>query len=164
MHHRKAVMALLSWKLETGDINTALIQAPWIYADWIRWLHNIRGQLFYTGPSITPRSWIFVRNTTHAFPLSGLYSRDVGKVRMTYTRGRNKRELTVISAYLPYDSDKPPLSYRLSEVTAVGTKCSWLLNVMPVHTTLYGGRTDINPQEEKVKFSHNRPVQRVLGS
>jgi len=50
--------------------------------------------------------------------------RDVGKVRMTYNRGWNKRELTVISAYLPYDSDTPPLSNRLWEVTAVGTKCN----------------------------------------
>jgi len=48
--------------------------------------------------------------------------RDVGKVRMTYNSGWNKREL--ISAYLPYDSDKPPLSNRLWEVTAVGTKCN----------------------------------------
>jgi hypothetical protein len=46
--------------------------------------------------------------------------RALGKVRMTYTRGWNKRELIVISAYLPYDSDKPPLSNRLWEITAVG--------------------------------------------
>jgi hypothetical protein len=46
--------------------------------------------------------------------------RDEGKAKMTYTRGWNKRELTVISAYLPYDSDKPPLSNRLRQVTAVG--------------------------------------------
>jgi hypothetical protein len=35
---------------------------------------------------------------------------DVMLVRVTYTRGGSKRELTVTSAYLPYDADKPPLS------------------------------------------------------
>ena len=35
---------------------------------------------------------------------------------MTYTRGGSKRELTVISAYLSYDSDEPPLFRGLREV------------------------------------------------
>jgi hypothetical protein len=48
--------------------------------------------------------------------------RDVEKVRMTYNTGWNKREL--ISAYLPYDSDKLLLWNRLCDVTAVGTKCN----------------------------------------
>jgi hypothetical protein len=37
-------------------------------------------------------------------------------VRVTYRRGGSKRELIVTSAYLPYDSDKPPLSKGLREV------------------------------------------------
>jgi hypothetical protein len=37
-------------------------------------------------------------------------------VRVTYIRGGSKRELTVTSAYLPYDSDEPPPSKGLREV------------------------------------------------
>jgi hypothetical protein len=37
-------------------------------------------------------------------------------VRMTYIRGGSKRELIVTLAYLPYDSDEPPLSKGLREV------------------------------------------------
>jgi hypothetical protein len=59
----------------------------------------------------------FVRNTVHAFPLSELCSRDVTMVRVTYIRGGSKRELIVTSAYLPYNSDEPPPSKGLREVT-----------------------------------------------
>jgi hypothetical protein len=60
---------------------------------------------------------------------------------MTYIRGGSKRKLIVTLAYLPYDSDKPPRQrgYRKSLATAVGINCSSLLNVIPMHTTLYGG-------------------------
>jgi hypothetical protein len=91
-----------------GEIDIALIQERWVYGDRIRGLRNIRGTLFSAGPGFAPRSCIFVRNTVHAFPLSELCSRDVTMVRVTYRRGGSKRELIVTSAYLPYDSDKPP--------------------------------------------------------
>jgi hypothetical protein len=68
------------------------------------------------GPSIAPRPCIYIRNTGHAFLLSELYSRDVRMVMMTYIRGGSKRELIVTLAYLPFDSDKPPLSEGLWEV------------------------------------------------
>jgi hypothetical protein len=35
---------------------------------------------------------------------------------MTYTRGGNKREITVTLAYLLYDSDEPLLSKGIREV------------------------------------------------
>jgi hypothetical protein len=116
LHHGKAVTALLSQKLATGEIYIALIQEPWVYADQIRRLHSITGTMFSAGPSIAPRACSFVRNTVYAFPPSGICSRDVMMVRMTYISGRSKMELTVTSAYLPYDSDKPPPSKGLREV------------------------------------------------
>jgi hypothetical protein len=98
IRHSRAMTALLCRKLATGEIDIALIQDPWVYGDWIRGLRNIRGTLFSAGPSIAPRSCIFVRNTVHAFPMSELCSRDVTMVRMTYTRGGSKMELIVTSA------------------------------------------------------------------
>jgi hypothetical protein len=61
-------------------------------------------------------------------------------VMMTYTRGGNRREITVTSAYLPYDSDEPPPLKRFRKVIdyCSTNKCSSSLDVMPVHTTLYG--------------------------
>jgi hypothetical protein len=41
-------------------------------------------------------------------PLLELCFRDVAMVRILYRSEGNQRELTVASAYLPYDSDKPP--------------------------------------------------------
>jgi hypothetical protein len=137
LHHSKAMTALLCRKFAVREIDIALIQEPWVYGDRIRGLRNIRGLLFSAAPGIASRSYIFVRNTVHVFPLSQLCSRDEMMVRATYIRGGSKRELTVTSAYLPYDSDETLPSKGLT--TAVGIKCSSPLDGMPMHTTLYGG-------------------------
>jgi hypothetical protein len=109
LHHNKAAMALLCQKLAIGEIDIVLIQEPWVYRDQIRGLCKKKGKLFFAGPSIAPRSCIFVRNRVHAFLLSELCSRDVTMVRMTYTKGGSKRELIVTLAYLLCDSDEPSL-------------------------------------------------------
>jgi hypothetical protein len=83
-----------------GEIDISLFQEPWVYGDQIRGLHNIRQKSFSVGPSIAPRSYIFVRNTIHAFLLSELCSRDVMAVRLTYMRGGSKTELAVTLTYL----------------------------------------------------------------
>ena len=61
-------------------------------------------------------------------------------VKMTYTR-RSIRELTVTLAYLLYDSDETPPSegLRKSLTFVVGINCSSSLDVMPLHTTIFGG-------------------------
>jgi hypothetical protein len=72
----------------------------------------------------------------------------VPKVRMTWTTRRNNRELTITSAYLPYDSNEPPLSRGLKEVLtiAVGIKCRSLLDLMPLHTTRGGVWTSMHDE------------------
>jgi hypothetical protein len=45
------------------------------------------------------------------------YSRDTTMMRITYTYGGGCEELIVASAYLPYDSDKPPATREMREVT-----------------------------------------------
>jgi hypothetical protein len=79
-----------------------------IYGDPITGLCNTTGAACSAGPDIAPRYCIFFRNTVHAFLLSEFCSRDVMIVRMTYTRGGGKRELTVMSADFPYDSEELP--------------------------------------------------------
>ena len=96
--------------------------------------------LFPAGPGIDSRACILVRNTIQAFPLLELCSRDVVMVRLSFNGGRSIRDLTVTSEYLPYDSNHPHRgNYRMLSTIAVGTTYSSLLDVMPMHTTLYGG-------------------------
>jgi hypothetical protein len=82
------------------ETDIALIQEPRFYGDQIRGLRNTKGTPFSAGPSIAPRSCVFLINTVCALPLSELCSTDVAAVRVTYTRGQTKREVTVTSAYL----------------------------------------------------------------
>jgi hypothetical protein len=147
MHHSKAATALLSQKLATGETDIALIQEPWVYGDRIRGLCDVRGTLFSAGPGIAPRSCIFVKNRVHAFPLSELCSRDVKTVRMTYTRGGSKRERTVTSAYLPYDSDEPPPSKGLRVVDYCSRNKLQLIGCdASAHHIIWGTRTSIHKE------------------
>ena len=96
----------------------------------------------------------------HAFPLVKLCSRDVTTVKMTYTRG-STRELSVTSAYLPYDSDEtlPSEGLRTSLTFVVGINCSSSLDVMPMHTTIFGGAwTSVHEENAswKKKHTHTR--------
>jgi hypothetical protein len=68
-------MALLCRKLATGEIDTALIQEPWVYGDRIRWLCNIRGTLFSSGPGIAPRSCICQEHSSCLSAVRALFYR-----------------------------------------------------------------------------------------
>jgi hypothetical protein len=101
-------MAVLCQKFATGEKDVALIQQPWVYGDWIRELYNIRGMLFSAGPDFNLRILIFVRHTDHIFLLLEICSRVMATVRRTYTRGGNKREIIISSAYFTPTTIKPP--------------------------------------------------------
>jgi hypothetical protein len=68
-------------------------------------------------------------------------------VRITYTRGGSKMELTVTAVYLPHDSENPPPSKGLREVVDYHS-----MNKMPLingcdtnaHHIIWGS-TDIHP-------------------
>jgi len=63
-------------------------------------LYNIkRGTLFSAGTGFNLRVLIFVRHMVHIFLLSELCPRNMATVSRTYTRGGNKREIIITSAY-----------------------------------------------------------------
>jgi hypothetical protein len=71
-------------------------------------------------------------------------------VTVTYTRGGSKKELIVSSAYLPYDSDEPPLSKGLKEAIDYCSSNQLQLIVgcdANAHHIIWGS-TDINQQGE----------------
>jgi hypothetical protein len=117
LHHSKAAMTLLCRRPATGEVDAALIQEPWVQGDRRRGLRNRWGTLFSAGPRTAPRACNFARNTIQAFPLLELCSRDITTVRLSFNREGSLRELTVTSAYLPYDSDEPPPLRKLQDVT-----------------------------------------------
>lgn len=71
--------------------------------------------------------------------MSQLCSKNVMTARTKYTRRGSMRELTVTLAHLLQDSDKPPLSEGLRQVTDLCSKnkCRSYLDVILMHTTLY---------------------------
>jgi hypothetical protein len=109
LQHSKAEKVCLCRKLATVEIVVALIQEHWVNEDEIKGLcHKWGKTVFSGGPSIAPRTCLFVRNTIQAFPLLELSSRDVTTVKLSFIGGGSIRELTVTSTHLSYDSDEPP--------------------------------------------------------
>jgi len=69
------------------------------------------------GPGIAPRSCIYFRNTLCALPLSELCSTDVVAVRVDFHL-RTEKEGSYFYLSIPLlNSDEPPLSKGLREVT-----------------------------------------------
>jgi hypothetical protein len=68
-------------------------------------------------------------------------STDATTVRITYTYGRVCEELIVASAYFPYDSDEPPPTKEMRDITdhCQSRKKQLFVSVMPTHTTYCGG-------------------------
>jgi hypothetical protein len=108
LHHSKAALATLCQQLAEGKADVALIQEPWIYRGQIRGLTNFGGTVYSVAPENNARYCIYIRNHINALPLLEFCSRDATTVRIIYTFGGVCKELIVVSAYLPYDSDEPP--------------------------------------------------------
>ena len=108
-----------------------------MYRDQKRGLHNTTGILFSVGHSIAPISCIFARNMVQAFPLLELCSRDVTTVKMTYTRGSIQN---LLLPWHTYHLEETPPSEGLRKLLTfvVGINCSSSLNVMKMHTTIFG--------------------------
>jgi hypothetical protein len=83
--------------------DVAIIQEPWMYWGQLR-------DLMKSGRTVYDIQWQckvlhFVKNHINALPLLEFSSRNTTTVRIT--GGGDCGELTVTSAYLPYNADKP---------------------------------------------------------
>jgi hypothetical protein len=116
LHHSKDDTATLCQNQAEGKADVAFIQEPWIYRCQISGLTNSEGTVHSAGPENNARSCIYVRNHIDALPLLEYCSGDATKVRITYTYGGGCEELFVASAYLPYDSDEPPLTKEVRDI------------------------------------------------
>jgi hypothetical protein len=93
----------------------SVIQEPRHHEGHVRGL-NIPGYtLFFTGGIDRPRACILTRNKT-TWMLSGFYCRDLVAVLIKYNEDGAEWQLVICSAYLPYDSEHPPLSKELEEL------------------------------------------------
>jgi hypothetical protein len=104
----------------------ALIQEHWVHEDKIKGLCHKWGNLFSGGPSIAPRTCLFVRNSIQAFPLLELSSRDV---------------TTVTWSFIIYIFEVPPLAFlamgQLSKSTEFISEARLSIGQILLHQ-LYG--------------------------
>jgi hypothetical protein len=145
-------MAAVCQQLAEGKVDVALIQEPWLYKGRIRGLTNIGGTVYSAAPENNARSCIYIRSHINALPLLELCSRDAATVRITYTYGGVCEELTVASAYLPYDSNEPPPTKEMRDIIECRKSRKKQLIVgcdANMHHILWGS-TGTNPRGESL--------------
>ena len=106
LQHKKLATANLVKKQKTNDYDMILIQEPWVVKGRVAGLTDIGGKLLYdTSCSATepPRTCLIIKQNINFLLLQEHCSTDLVAVEMKLT----SRELTVESAYFPFDSGKP---------------------------------------------------------
>lgn len=86
------------------NLDVALIQEPWVHNGHILGLRN-SGTVFYDNTSELPRACVLIRKGILALPLSIYQSRDTAAVKISSSL---TDDITVMSAYFPYDGKHPP--------------------------------------------------------
>jgi hypothetical protein len=88
-----------------------------LFKGQIRGIINSGGTIFSVATEGNARSCIYVSKHINALPLLELCSREATIVRVRYIRGGGCEELINASAYLPYDSDEPPPTKEVRDIT-----------------------------------------------
>ena len=115
LQHSIAASRVLSRTLAVKGIDMALIQEPWFLEDHTMGL-NIPGYTLFCMSGIDrPRACILLKNM-NIWMLPGFSCRYLVVFPINYNDGEAERHLVVCSAYLPYDSEHPPLLRESEEL------------------------------------------------
>jgi splicing factor 45 len=141
--------------LAEGKADMAFIQQPWIHRGQVRGLTNSEGTIYSAVLQNDARSCVYIRDHLNVLPLSEFCSRDTTTVRMTYTDGGSSKELIATSAYLPYDSDEPPPTKEVRDITDYchNRKKQLIMACDAIaHHTLWGSTSTNQRGECKMEF------------
>jgi hypothetical protein len=115
LQHSIAASRMLTRTAGIKGIDMALIQEPWYCGGCFRGF-NIPGYTLFSVNGIDkPQACIFTRNVT-AGMLPGFSCRDLVAILIKYKEEGVQRCLVICSAYLPYDSEDPPLSKEFEDL------------------------------------------------
>ena len=106
LHHSRAASAALCVAMRNCDV--ALIQEPWTYKGAIKGLKEVGGELIYSRSTQNPRTFILIKKGFQILLLTYHCSRDLTAVKIKTSSSGEPREITLGSAYLPYDDVEPP--------------------------------------------------------
>jgi hypothetical protein len=117
LRHSKAASASLCQQVPEGKADIALIQKTWVNMVQVRALINSWRTIYSVEAENNARHCIYVRNHINVFPLLEFCPRDATTARIAYTYGGGCRDFLVASTYLPYDSDEPPPTKEVRDIT-----------------------------------------------
>ena len=116
VQHSIAASRAFSRTAAVKGTDMALIEEPWVHEGCIMGL-NIPGYTLFCGGGIDkPRACMLARNM-NIWMLPEFSSRDLAAFLIKYNEGKVERSLVVYSAYLPFDSEDPPLRREFKKLT-----------------------------------------------
>ena len=115
LQHSIAASCIITRTVGARGIDLALIQEPWYRDGCVSGLGIPGYTLYSVRGKDRSRACILARNM-NIWELPGFSCRDLVAVLVTYEVDGAEKRLVVCSAYLPYDSDDPPLSRTLEEL------------------------------------------------
>jgi hypothetical protein len=134
------------------NCDVALIQEPWTYKGAIRGLKEVSGELIYSRSTQNPRTCILIKKGFQVLPLTHRCSRDLTAVKIKTSSGRGPREITLGSAYLPYNDvefiPRRELDRLVMDCRAEGTHLIVGCDANSHHTSW--GSTNINNRGESL--------------
>jgi hypothetical protein len=107
LQHSIAASRVFTTTVVIKGLDKSLIQEPWYGKGHIMGLSILCFTLFFVSG---------IDRLEHASLLWGFSCRDLVAVQINYNEGESERRLVVCSAYLPCDSEDPPLTREFEEL------------------------------------------------
>jgi hypothetical protein len=163
LQHSIVASRILTGTVGGKGIDMAVIQEPWYCNACIRGL-NIPGYLLFSvNGADRPRACILTRIET-AWMLPGFSCGDLVAVLINYNEEGVERRLVICSAYLPYDSEDPPLSKEFEDLMCYCEKENLYLAVgcdSNAHHSAWGS-TNCNSRGEALTEFRNTTSLEIL--
>ncbi|XP_055714310.1 uncharacterized protein LOC129808556 [Phlebotomus papatasi] len=123
-------MSCMDEKLAVVQACIGLFQEPWTVRNKIKGVDSRRGNLFYSNRvNDKVRACIYVSKGINAMYLPQYSTGDLVAVKVEIETARGRRELVLVSAYLPYDAADLPPSREIANLVATCEMNSWELLV-----------------------------------
>jgi hypothetical protein len=152
---------MLTRTVGVKGIYLALIQEPWYRDDCVSGL-NIPGYTLYSARGKDrPRACI-LGGHMNIWELPGFSCRDLVAVLVKYNEDGAERRLVICSAYLPYDSEDPPLTKELEDLVRYCEKEKVQLLVgceSNAHNTAWGSTNCNGRGEALIKFLNSTTLE-----
>ncbi|XP_073811771.1 uncharacterized protein [Musca autumnalis] len=141
LHHCKAAAAELLLSLKKSEVDTALVQEPYLYKNKVAGLSDGNYTTFATSSGDKVRTCIVAKKNLNLMYLSNYSGGDITAVIM---QDRSQKSTIFASIYMPYESPDPPGQHVESLIEMMGSTCLIIMGCDANAHHFHWGSSDTN--------------------